>query len=94
MGTGHVRRCSSEPYLIGRIGKPWCGKRGRTVIEGPRREHSRKPDEAYADLEEWAFPKKPNEELRHPILRADLFSKQTRVGWHYWGDERGFYNER
>jgi N6-adenosine-specific RNA methylase IME4 len=52
------------------------------VIEGPIREHSRKPDEAYAEAEKMV----PN------VARADLFSRRTRPGWDAWGDEVGKFD--
>ena len=82
-GTGYVLRCASEPFLIGTIGSPKTTRSTRTVIEGPRREHSRKPDEAYTAAES----------LMPDIRRADLFSRQTRSGWDNWGDEAEKFDE-
>jgi N6-adenosine-specific RNA methylase IME4 len=42
-----------------------------------RREHSRKPDEAYVAADA----------MGGPYLKADVFSRQTRDGWHSWGNE-------
>jgi len=50
------------------------------VIEGPIREHSRKPDEAYAAAEAL---------LPRAMNRADLFSRTDRPGWTSWGNETG-----
>ena len=47
------------------------------TIEAAAREHSRKPDEAYAACEE----------LMPDVQRADLFSRQPRAGWIGWGNE-------
>lgn len=47
---------------------------------GPVREHSRKPDEAYAAAEAM---------MPQAMNRADLFSRQVRPGWTAWGDEVG-----
>lgn len=78
MGTGYVLRSCSEPFLLGKVGEPSTFDRSvRSVIEAPRREHSRKPDEAYAIAET----------LFGPAYRADLFSRQTRDGWENWGNE-------
>lgn len=78
MGTGYVLRSAAEVFLIGRFGEPKTLNRGtRNVIEAPRREHSRKPDEAYAACE-GLFP---------ALRRADLFSRQSRPGWDSWGNE-------
>jgi len=51
-GTGYLLRCASEPFLIATRGKPKTARNVRTVIEGKRREHSRKPEEAYAAAEQ------------------------------------------
>lgn len=76
MGTGYVLRGNAEPFLIGRFGKmPTFSRSIRNVIEAPRRQHSRKPDEAYAICEE----------LFGPAFRADLFSRESRPGWDAWG---------
>lgn len=47
-GTGYVLRCAGEPFLIGTIGRPRATRSVRSVIEGQLREHSRKPEEAFA----------------------------------------------
>lgn len=78
MGTGYVLRSCSELFLIGKVGDPKTFDKGtRSVIEAPRREHSRKPDQAYATVEK----------LFGPARRADLFSRQSRPGWTTWGNE-------
>lgn len=76
-GTGYRLRCASEPFILGANGSPDTVRNVRTVIEGPLREHSRKPDEAYAEAER----------LVTNARRADLFSRQVRPGWTAWGDE-------
>lgn len=77
-GTGYVLRSASEPFLIGKIGDPKAySKSIRTVIEAPRRQHSRKPDQAYRACET----------LFGPGNRADLWSRQSRSGWKSWGWE-------
>jgi len=53
------------------------------VIEGPRREHSRKPDEAFAAAEA----------LMPSVRRVELFSRQHRPGWDAWGNEAGKFEE-
>lgn len=79
MGTGYRVRSSCEPFLIGIAGQPDTpgASRARNLIEGLAREHSRKPEEAYA----WAEAYMPH------AMRADLFSRQVRPGWDAWGDE-------
>jgi N6-adenosine-specific RNA methylase IME4 len=77
-GPGYVLRTCTEIFLIGKNGNPvTLNKSTRNLIEAARREHSRKPDEAYA-LCEALFP---------AARRADLFSRQTRPGWDAWGKE-------
>lgn len=81
-GTGYVLRCAGEPFLIGATGSPETARNVRSVIEGPVREHSRKPDEAYAAAEALTSG---------PYL--DLFSRQPRPGWDAWGNEATKFGE-
>ena len=83
-GTGHALRCASEPFIIAKIGNPKLAKTVRTVIEGPAREHSRKPDEAYREAQRL---------LPSAKRRADIFSRQIRPGWCCFGDELGKFGE-
>jgi len=76
-GTGYILRCAGEPFLIGTIGQPKVTKSTRSVIEGLAREHSRKPEEAFAAAEKLV----PN------VRRLELFSRQERLGWDVWGNE-------
>lgn len=82
-GTGYVLRSANEPFLIGTIGEPKTSRSVRSVIEGPVREHSRKPDEAY----------RAAERLIPGARRADLFSRQVRAGWDAWGNETDKFAE-
>lgn len=98
-GPGYVLRCAGEPFLfgtkgtpllegdpflIGSIGKPkTVAKNVRSVIEGPIRDHSRKPDEAFAAAEA----------LMPDVRRIELFSREFRPGWACWGNEIGKFNE-
>jgi len=78
MGPGYIVRSACEPWLIGTIGEPRYGNKStRNLIDGLAREHSRKPDEAYAILER----------LVPATVRVDLFARQQRPGWHAWGNE-------
>lgn len=81
-GTGYRVRCASEPFLIATIGNPKNTRSERNVIVGPVREHSRKPDEAYAWCERWM----PG------VRRCDLFSRESRPGWESWGREMGKFD--
>lgn len=79
IGTGYVLRECGEPFLIGKIGKPWVNDRGiPSVIMEPRREHSRKPEQGYALAERMA---------PRGYDKLDLFSRQERQGWDCMGDE-------
>ena len=51
IGTGYVLRSAGEPFLIGAAGRPRTSRSVRSVIIAPRREHSRKPDEAFRAAE-------------------------------------------
>jgi N6-adenosine-specific RNA methylase IME4 len=76
-GTGYILRCAGEPFLIGTRGRVRTARNVRSVIEGRVREHSRKPDEAFAAAEA----------LIPGARRLELFSRQPRPGWVTWGDE-------
>lgn len=76
-GTGYILRSAGEPFLIGTIGKPKTALNVRSVIEGVAREHSRKPEEAFAAAER----------LCGDVLRLDVFSRQERPGWDSFGNE-------
>lgn len=82
-GTGYILRCAGEPFLIGVRGKPKTTRAVRSVIEGPVREHSRKPNEAFAAAES----------LMPDARRIELFSRQHRTGWANWGDQVGKFDE-
>ena len=78
MGMGAWLRCQIEFCILGISGKPeWKLTNQRDIIESPRREHSRKPDEFYKMVEDLC----PN------ARRIDLFSRTKRDGWEQWGNE-------
>jgi len=77
-GTGYRLRCASEPFIIATNGNPKTARTVRTVVMGPLREHSRKPEEAYAAAEEMIGP---------GARKLDMFSRQPRAGWQQFGDE-------
>jgi len=81
-GTGYLLRNAGEPFLIGTRGAPRTRKDVRDTIVGVRREHSRKPEAAYAAAES----------LMPYARRLDLFSRTDRPGWTSWGDETGKFN--
>ena len=76
-GTGYILRCAGEPFLIGTRGSPKTTRSVRSVIEGPIREHSRKPDEAFREAER----------LMPDAKRIEIFARQSRPGWATWGDQ-------
>ena len=79
-GLGFFVRGRHELLLIatkGDIPAPEPANRPNSVIGAPRREHSRKPDEAY-ELIERMYPELP---------KIELFARQTRPGWAAWGNE-------
>lgn len=76
-GTGYILRCAGEPFLIATRGAPKTTKSTRSVIMGRIREHSRKPEEAFAAAEQ----------LMPDARRIEVFSRQKRPGWSTWGDE-------
>ena len=80
LGLGYWVRNQHEVLLICRRGDmptPLPTNRPSSVIISPRREHSRKPDEAY-ELIERMYPELP---------RIELFARQARSGWDAWGNE-------
>lgn len=86
-GTGYVLRNAHEPFLIGAIGAPRTTRSVRSVVMGALREHSRKPDAAYAAAEQ-LVPDGPAGSGRK-VRRASLFERVPRQGWDGWGDEYG-----
>jgi N6-adenosine-specific RNA methylase IME4 len=75
-GTGRWAQSGHELVLLGTVGRPRCFL-SPSIFDGLAREHSRKPDEFYQTLVE----KTPGSR------RADLFAREKREGWDYWGDE-------
>ena len=81
-GTGYILRCSNEPFLIGTRGNPKTTRSVRSGFTGLVREHSRKPEEAFAAAEK----------LMPSARRLELFSRTNRPGWDSFGDETGKFN--
>jgi N6-adenosine-specific RNA methylase IME4/ParB-like chromosome segregation protein Spo0J len=84
IGLGYFVRNQHELLLVatrGDMPSPSPANRPPSVISAPRREHSRKPDEAYA-LIEAMYPTLP---------KVELFARQRRPGWDVWGNETGKY---
>lgn len=78
-GMGYWTRANPEMCLLGTRGSPKRqSKSVRRLLMAPRREHSRKPDEArdrIADL------------VPGPYL--EMFARQSATGWDSWGNQVG-----
>lgn len=82
VGLGHTTRKNTEICLLGRRGSPKrISKSVRELIIASRREHSRKPEEIYDRIEQYAAG---------PYL--ELFARSTRLGWASWGNEVGKFD--
>lgn len=92
MGTGYTLRSATEPFLVGKIGRPRVADRGqRNLILAPedvpdgiealRREHSRKPDAMRAMVEA----------LVPDADRCELFARESSPGWDVWGNQVGMF---
>jgi len=77
IGMGYWTRKQGEICLLGTRGTPARRDKGVCqLIEAPRREHSRKPDEQYERIERL---------VDGPYL--EMFARQQWVGWDVWGDQ-------
>ncbi len=86
-GTGYVLRSSTEPFLVGRIGRAEIKSRScRNLIEADelpdqidavRREHSRKPPQMRALIET----------LLPQVTACELFARDPWPGHEVWGNE-------
>jgi N6-adenosine-specific RNA methylase IME4 len=77
MGTGDWLRGKTEHCIMAVRGKPIVQLTNETtLLEGPLREHSRKPDEFYALVEKLC-----------PGTKLEMFCREARTGWAKWGAE-------
>jgi N6-adenosine-specific RNA methylase IME4 len=83
MGTGYRVRTTGEIVLVGTLGNPKQSHVPPTIFDGVAREHSRKPDEFY-DLCDRVMPH---------ARRADVFARESRAGWHAFGNEATKFDE-
>jgi N6-adenosine-specific RNA methylase IME4 len=84
MGTGDWLRGRTEHCLMAVRGKPTVTLGNQTtVIEGPLREHSRKPESFYLLVESLC-----------PGSKVELFARQPREGWAQHGGEIGKFQSR
>lgn len=88
MGTGYVLRSACEPFIVGKLNRPRVASRSvRNLIiapedipdqiEGIRREHSRKPPEMRAMIDQ-LFPN---------AWGCELFAREPWEGRDVWGNE-------
>lgn len=83
MGMGLWTRKMSEICILGTRGKPPRADKGvRQVIMAPRREHSRKPDEARDRIQRL---------VTGPYV--ELFARESAPGWDSWGLEAGKFDQ-
>lgn len=77
MGLGRWLRSQSEFCIMATRGNPTISLTNQTtVLKGPMREHSRKPDEFYEMVESLCVGRK-----------LDYFSREARDGWAQLGNE-------
>ncbi len=77
IGMGYWSRKQTESCLLFTRGNPKrLSKSVRQVIEAPRRDHSRKPDEQYERIEALVAGK-----------YCELFARRHRPGWDAWGED-------
>lgn len=83
MGTGYRVRTTGEVVVVATLGNPKQAVIPQTIFDGIAREHSRKPDEFYSlcDL------------IMPHARRADVFARESRSGWHSFGNEATKFDE-
>jgi N6-adenosine-specific RNA methylase IME4 len=84
-GVGFYFRNVTEMLLFGTRGKLRTLKPGRTqtnIILSRKQEHSWKPEQAYEIIEACS-----------PGPFLELFARQRRTGWEWWGDQAATYEE-
>ncbi len=83
MGTGEWLRGQTEHCLLGVRGRPAFLRGDRTtILQAPRREHSRKPEEFYRLVEALC-----------PGNKLELFSREERRGWQTHGVQARLFDE-
>lgn len=92
-GTGYLYRSATEPWIVGKIGSPKIASRSERnhlqaeelpdLIEGLRREHSRKPPEMRASIERL---------LPHAHC-CELFAREAWPGHDVWGNQVGRFQD-
>lgn len=83
IGMGDWLRGQTEHCLLAVRGRPTIRLSGEaTVLYGPRRAHSEKPEEFYALVEKLC-----------PGSKCELFSRTNRPDWKAWGGETGTFDK-
>lgn len=84
VGLGYYSRANAEYCLIGVKGKPGrpSNKSISQIVSSPVREHSRKPDVVYNNIEKM-YPGRS---------KIELFSRTTKSGWDVWGLETNTFS--
>lgn len=80
-GVGYYSKSNAEACVLatrGKVMKPISNKVSSLII-APRREHSRKPDEARERIEQ----------LYGDVPRIELFAREQVPGWDSWGLDIG-----
>jgi N6-adenosine-specific RNA methylase IME4 len=81
-GLGYWTRANPEQCLLATRGKPQRrAKDVRRLVVEKRREHSRKPDCVRERIERL---------VAGPYL--ELFARETKRGWDYWGDQVALFD--
>lgn len=83
MGTGYRVRTTGEIVLVGTLGNPKQSLVPPTIFDGIAREHSRKPEEFYSLCDR----------IMPHARRADVFARESRDGWHVFGNEATKFDE-
>lgn len=84
MGTGDWLRGQTEHCIMAVRGRPIVQLTNQTtVLHGPLREHSRKPEQFYRMVDELC-----------PGTKLEMFSRQARPGWACWGAESEKFSEQ
>ncbi len=82
-GLGGWTRSSTEVCLLGTKGNPKRFQRSKSVqqtILEPRREHSRKPDDARERIDQF---------FDATAKKVELFAREQAPGWDAWGNQVG-----
>jgi len=83
MGPGYRVRTTGEIVVVATLGNPKQSAVPQTIFDGIAREHSRKPDEFYAICDR----------VMPHARRADIFARESRAGWHSFGNEATKFDE-